>query len=44
MVVHEHFAVNIPKSYPLEFAGPVMCAGVTMFEPLQTYGVKAGNL
>ncbi len=26
-VVHEHFAVIIPKSYPMEFAGPVMCSG-----------------
>ena len=28
--VHEHFAILIPKSYPLASAGPVMCAGVTM--------------
>jgi uncharacterized zinc-type alcohol dehydrogenase-like protein len=24
MVVHEHFAIIIPKGYPLEMAGPVM--------------------
>jgi alcohol dehydrogenase (NADP+) len=24
MVVHEHFAVLIPKSMPLEVAGPIM--------------------
>ncbi|CAJ1382253.1 unnamed protein product [Effrenium voratum] len=40
MVVHEHFAILIPKNYPLELAGPVMCAGVTMYEPLRYY--KAG--
>ena len=28
-VVHENFGVKIPSSYPLELAGPVMCAGVT---------------
>jgi len=30
-VVHENFAIVIPKSYRLEAAGPVMCAGITMF-------------
>ena len=25
-VVHERFAVLIPKSYELKYAGPVMCA------------------
>lgn len=40
MVVHEHFAILIPKNYPLASAGPVMCAGVTMYEPLRYW--KAG--
>ena len=43
MVVHYKFAVLIPKSYPLEMAGPVMCAGVTMYSPLTTHGVKSGS-
>jgi D-arabinose 1-dehydrogenase-like Zn-dependent alcohol dehydrogenase len=43
MVVHYKFAILIPKSYPLEMAGPVMCAGVTMYSPLSTYGVKSGS-
>jgi D-arabinose 1-dehydrogenase-like Zn-dependent alcohol dehydrogenase len=34
MVVHEHFAIIIPPSFPLEYAGPVMCAGITMYDPL----------
>ncbi len=29
-IVHERFAIIIPEGYPLEFAGPVMCAGITM--------------
>mmetsp|Transcript_895 Transcript_895/g.3324 ORF Transcript_895/g.3324 Transcript_895/m.3324 type:complete len:426 (+) Transcript_895:41-1318(+) len=37
-VVHERFAVLIPATYPLEMAGPVMCSGVTMYEPLKTFG------
>jgi uncharacterized zinc-type alcohol dehydrogenase-like protein len=43
MVVHEHFAVVIPKSYPLEYAGPVMCAGITLFDPLRRYGATKGT-
>ena len=37
------FAIKIPKTYPLECAGPVMCAGVTMYEPLQTYKATVGT-
>ena len=37
-VVHERFVVRIPQSYPLEAAGPVMCAGVTLYSPLRRYG------
>ena len=43
MVVHEHFAIKIPESYPLEFAGPVMCAGITMYDPLVRYGATKGT-
>mmetsp|Transcript_81447 Transcript_81447/g.141420 ORF Transcript_81447/g.141420 Transcript_81447/m.141420 type:complete len:419 (+) Transcript_81447:93-1349(+) len=43
MVVHEHFAIKIPKSYPLEAAGPVMCAGITMYDPLKAFGAKEGT-
>eukprot|EP00927_Polykrikos_kofoidii_P002731 TRINITY_DN1108_c0_g2_i1.p1 TRINITY_DN1108_c0_g2~~TRINITY_DN1108_c0_g2_i1.p1 ORF type:complete len:438 (-),score=47.34 TRINITY_DN1108_c0_g2_i1:165-1382(-) len=43
MVVHEHFGILIPKSYPLEAAGPIMCAGITMYDPLKAHGVKAGS-
>jgi D-arabinose 1-dehydrogenase-like Zn-dependent alcohol dehydrogenase len=42
-VVHENFAINIPKSYPMEAAGPIMCAGATMYDPLERYGAKAGT-
>jgi len=42
-VVHEDFVVLIPKSYPLEFAGPVMCAGVTVYSPLMNYGAGKGT-
>ncbi len=43
MVVHERFAIIIPPEYPLECAGPVMCAGVTLYDPLRRYKAKAGT-
>jgi uncharacterized zinc-type alcohol dehydrogenase-like protein len=43
MVVHEKFAIIIPKEYPMEYAGPVMCAGVTLFDPLRRYKAKPGS-
>ena len=42
-VVHERFAVLIPKSYELKYAGPVMCAGITMYDPLKIHGVTKGT-
>ena len=39
-VVHEHFAVVIPDGFPLEAAGPVMCAGITMYDPLLKLGAS----
>jgi len=43
MVIHERFAIKIPASFPLEYAGPVMCAGITMYDPLKHWGIKAGS-
>eukprot|EP00942_MAST-04A_sp_MAST-4A-sp1_P010597 g10597.t1 len=42
-VIHERFAVIIPPSYDLKFAGPVMCAGITMYDPLKVQGVTKGT-
>ena len=42
-VCHEDFVIKIPDSYPLEFAGPVMCAGVTMYDPLMRQKIKKGD-
>ena len=42
-VVDERFAIIIPKEYPLECAGPIMCAGTTLFDPLRRYGAKEGT-
>jgi D-arabinose 1-dehydrogenase-like Zn-dependent alcohol dehydrogenase len=43
MVIHERFGIPLPKDYPLEMAGPVMCAGVTMYDPLKRQGAKEGT-
>jgi D-arabinose 1-dehydrogenase-like Zn-dependent alcohol dehydrogenase len=42
-VVHENFAVLIPAGFSLAHAGPVMCAGVTLFDPLRRYGAGPGK-
>lgn len=41
MVVTEHFCVKVPKDLPLEVVGPILCAGVTVFDPLVHW--KAGS-
>ena len=43
MVINKHFAIKVPKTYPLEMVGPVMCAGVTMYSPLMNFGVTHGT-
>jgi cinnamyl-alcohol dehydrogenase len=30
--------MKIPESVPLQQAGPILCAGVTMYEPLKYHG------
>lgn len=40
MICQEDFCVLIPPTYPLECAGPIMCAGVTLYDPLMVN--KAG--
>ena len=42
-VLHEHFIVKIPNEIPLDKAGPILCAGITMYDPLRTYGATSGK-
>ena len=44
ITANRKFVSTIPKSYPLEKAGPVFCAGVTMFTPLKEHGAGIGGL
>jgi len=42
--VNQRFIVKIPDDYPLEAAGPLFCAAITMYSPLAEWGAKAGGL
>ena len=42
--VNQKFILKIPAGYPLSAAGPVFCAGITMFSPLSYWGAKAGGM
>ena len=44
ITANRKFISIIPKSYPLEKAGPVFCAGVTMFTPLKENRADKGGL
>ena len=39
--LHSHFAVPIPDPIKSVHAGPLLCAGITVFSPLLEYGVNA---
>jgi len=41
--VHQRFVIKIPEQYPLECAGPIFCAGITMFSPLKYFGAGKGG-
>nr|ACJ84730.1 unknown [Medicago truncatula]AFK44402.1 unknown [Medicago truncatula] len=44
MVADEHFVIRIPDNIPLEFAGPLLCAGVTVYSPLRFFGLDKPGL
>ena len=41
--VHEHFIIKVPEEIPLDKAGPLLCAGITMYDPLKHWGATAGG-
>jgi uncharacterized zinc-type alcohol dehydrogenase-like protein len=43
MVVHERFVIIIPKEYPIQYTVPVMCTGVTLFDPFHHYKTTKGT-
>ncbi len=38
-VVHEDYALKIPKNMPLERTAPLLCAGITTYSPLRQWKV-----
>lgn len=43
IVVHEDFVLSIPDNLDLSKVGPLLCAGITTWSPLQHWKVKAGD-
>lgn len=43
VVADQRFVARIPDSLPLESAAPLMCAGITMFQPLRHWGAGPGK-
>ena len=37
-VVHEHFVMKIPDAVPFEKAPPLLCAAITLYDPLKHWG------
>jgi len=36
--VHEYYCHQIPEGIPIEKVAPILCAGITMYEPLRHWG------
>jgi alcohol dehydrogenase (NADP+) len=43
LVVTEHFAIKIPKNIDLQYAAPLLCAGITTYSPMMKHDVKKGD-
>jgi uncharacterized zinc-type alcohol dehydrogenase-like protein len=43
IVVKDRFVVRIPDSIELEYAAPLLCAGITTYVPLKHWGVREGT-
>jgi len=44
MVVHQKFVVKIPEGMSPEQVAPLLCAGVTVYSPLNHFGLKKSGL
>ena len=43
IVVSEHFVIKIPKNIELQYAAPLLCAGITTYSPLMKAKFKKGD-
>ncbi|WGM30728.1 NAD(P)-dependent alcohol dehydrogenase [Brevundimonas sp. NIBR11] len=43
LVVREEFVLSVPDALDITKAAPLLCAGITTWSPLKTWGVKEGS-
>jgi alcohol dehydrogenase (NADP+) len=43
IVVNKHFTFHVPENVKLEEAGPLLCAGITTFSPLNRHVLQKGG-
>lgn len=43
IVVREKFVLRVPEALDMRFAGPLLCAGITVWTPLRRHGVGKGS-
>jgi len=43
LVARQEFVLRVPDGLDLSRAAPLLCAGITTWSPLKTWGVKAGS-
>ncbi|OYU83841.1 MAG: Zn-dependent alcohol dehydrogenase [Flavobacterium sp. BFFFF2] len=43
IVVKAHFAIKIPNNIPLQYAAPLLCAGITTYSPMIQVKMKKGD-
>ena len=42
-VVHENFVIKIPEGMDKTKAAPILCAGITMYSPINHWGASKGG-
>ncbi|KAJ3682644.1 hypothetical protein LUZ60_015217 [Juncus effusus] len=40
IVVHNRYVYKIPDGYPMEMAGPLLCAGITVYTPMMRHNMN----
>ncbi|SAK83921.1 alcohol dehydrogenase [Caballeronia glebae] len=43
IVVREKFVLRVPEALDMRYAGPLLCAGITVWTPLRRYGIGKGS-
>ncbi|WP_045387266.1 NAD(P)-dependent alcohol dehydrogenase [Falsirhodobacter sp. alg1] len=43
MIVREEFVLRIPDALPNDAAAPILCAGITTYQPMKHFGLKPGQ-